>query len=239
MSRTHTLYVNTLFFVALVTIFTWGSSSVGMASSSVTDSTLTLDDLIANAEEKLQTIDNVELLVSLEQYSPADGSVTPGKGRLTALMPGVFRFDWLQPDMMAGSILLVDKENNEARQYNPIREEIIVQRWDHLAAQQNLGPELDRWLAVPSPEDFLLELGQSETIGDQMVHVILARPHEAPEILYEFLIDAETWLISHIRQYDRNGRIMLRGALTDVQINGDVSASRLSAMPPYARVRYR
>lgn len=198
-----------------------------------------LEEVMANAEAKLASIDAVELLVELEQYSPADGSVTQGKGRLSARLPDLFRFDWLQPDMMAGSILLVDKQKNEAHQYNPIREEIIVQRWDTLAAQQNLAPEIDRWLALPSPDDFALQAGGVETINGQANYVIAARPHESPEFLYEFLISPETWLISHFRQYDSDGRLALRGSLTDVRINGDLLASKISAMPPFARVRYR
>src|SRR5690625_2214560 len=148
-----------IFFVTLFTL----STAAFAAAEDAPDSEPTLDALIAEAEAKLLQIETVELLVTLEQYSPADDSVTSGKGRLTARRADVFRSDWLQTDTMAGSILLVDKERNEAQQYNPIREEIIVQRWDHLAAQQNLGPEIDRWLAVPSPDDFFLELGSPET----------------------------------------------------------------------------
>lgn len=226
---------NTLFLSVFVMLFT--ALGVGLVSN--VSANPTLDELITMAESKLSAIENVELLVTLEQYSPADGSVTAGKGRLTARMPDVFRFDWLQPDMMAGSILLVDKERNEAQQYNPIREEIIIQSWDHLAAQQNLGPEIDRWLAVPSPDDFLLELGEPELLGDETTHVILARPRETPDILYEFLLDSETGLVKHFRQYDRDGRLALRGTLTDVQLNGDISTSRLTEMPPFARIRRR
>lgn len=200
---------------------------------------LALDDVLAEAEARLNTIKTVRLLVTLEQYSPADGSVTFGQGRLQAYMPDVFRFDWLQPDMMAGSILLVDKSNNEAQQYNPIREEIIIQRWDHLAAQQNLGPEIDRWLSVPSPDEFYLELGETETMGDRIGYVVLARPKEMPEILYEFVVDGETWLISHFRQYDQEGRLALRGALTDIAVNGELNLQQMTSMPPYARVRRR
>lgn len=200
---------------------------------------VTLDELLTQAEGRLATIETVELIVRLEQYSPADGSVSPGKGRLTARMPDVFRFDWMEPDMMAGSILLVDKGNNEAQQYNPIREEIIIQRWDRLAEQQNLGPEIDRWLAVPSPDDFYLEMGESEIVDERMLFVVLARPREAPDILYEFLIDPDSWLVSMFRQYDRDDRLMLRGSLSDVRINGDISAERLTEMPPYARIRRR
>lgn len=237
MFPTRTSFANALYTIALVMIFTLFGARVSFADDAA--SAVSLDELLANAEENMADIETVELLVTLEQYSPADGSVTPGSGRLAAQMPDIFRFDWLQPDMMAGSILLVDKPNNEARQYNPIREEIIVQRWDDLAQQQNLGPEIDRWLSVPSPDDFMLELGDSETIDGATVHIILARPHEAPDVLYEFAIDPDTWFISHFRQYDEDGRLMLYGVLSDVHINGDVSKSRLTAMPGYARVRYR
>lgn len=234
--------------VGFVMIFTLIFSAVAFAaeardvaeeSERIPAQEVTLDELLSEAEARLAAIETVELIVALEQYSPADGSVTPGKGRLTARMPDVFRFDWMEPDMMAGSILLVDKQNNEAQQYNPIREEIIIQRWDRLAEQQNLGPEIDRWLAVPSPDDFHLEMGEAELVDERLLFVVLARPREAPDILYEFFIDPNSWLVSMFRQYDRDGRLMLRGSLSDVQINGDISADRLNEMPPFARIRRR
>ncbi len=95
-------------------------------------------------------------------------------------MPDLFPFDWLQPDMMAGSILLVDREKNEAHQYNPIREEIIVQRWDRFAAQQNLVPEIDRWLTVPGPDDYDLDWAASSTSASQPYYVVLARRKADP-----------------------------------------------------------
>lgn len=203
------------------------------------DSMPSLDEIIANVDAALASIDSVELIVELQQFSPSDGSVTYGKGQLSARLPDLFRFDWLQPDMMAGSILLVDKQKNEAHQYNPIREEIIVQRWDTLAAQQNLTPEIDQWLSLPDPDDYLLQVKGIEVIDNNTGYVVSARPHEDPPHVYEFLINSETWLVSHFRQYDEDGRLALRGSLTNVRINGDIVASKISAMPPFARIRYR
>lgn len=196
-----------------------------------------LDEIIARVEEKLNSIEQVELTVDLEQYNATDGSVTPGRGKLIAHFPDLFRFDWLEPDMLAGSILLVDRARNEAHQYNPIREEIIVQRWDRFAAQQNLAPEIDRWLALPDPADYDVELGGVEHVDDQSYYLVIARPKAAPQQRYEFLVHPETWLVAEFRFYDSPGRLALRGVLSDVRINGGPMESRIRELPP-ARVRH-
>lgn len=197
----------------------------------------TIDDILVRTEAELNAIEQVELTVELEQYSAADGSVTHGRGKLTAVMPDLFRFDWLQPDMMAGSILMVDRARNEAHQYNPIREEIIVQRWDRLAAQQNLVPDIDRWLALPDPEDYDISFGGVEYVDDRALYVVLARPSVAPEQLYEFYVDPESWMVDEFRYFDGEGRLALRGVLKDVRINGDVTENRIRELPR-ARIRH-
>ncbi|MFS8523437.1 MAG: hypothetical protein FWJ83_01120 [Limnochordales bacterium] len=197
----------------------------------------TIEEIVARAEAELSAIRRVELIVELEQYNATDGSITPGRGKLTAKMPDLFRFDWLQPDMMAGSILMVDRARNEAHQYNPIREEIIVQRWDRLAAQQNLVPDIDRWLALPDPEDYDIEFGGVATVDGTDLYVVLARPKAAPQQLYEFLVHPETWLVTEFRFYDSPGRLALRGLLKDVRINGDLPESAIRELPP-ARIRH-
>lgn len=196
-----------------------------------------VDEIVARAEEQLNAIRQVELIVELEQYNPTDGRMTPGRGRLTARMPDLFRFDWLQPDMLAGSILMVDRARNEAHQYNPIREEIIVQRWDRLAAQQNLVPEIDRWLALPDPEDYDIELGGVEIVDDVPMFLVLARPKAAPDQLYEFLVHSETWLVHEFRFFDAPRRLALRGLLKDVRINGGLTESHIRELPR-ARIRH-
>lgn len=217
-----------------------GLTDSQVASADATQAALpvpTVDDIVARVEAQLSAVQQLELTVELEQYNATDGSLTPGRGKLTAHMPDLFRFDWLQPDMMAGSILMVDREKNEAHQYNPIREEIIVQRWDRLAAQQNLVPEIDRWLALPDPDDYHISLDGLEHADEQAFYVVLARPKTGPDQLYEFLIHPETWLVSEFRFYDANGRLALRGLLKDVRINGGPTESRIRDMPR-ARIRH-
>lgn len=195
-----------------------------------------LEEIVARVEEKLRSIEQLEMTVELEQYNPADGSVTPGRGRVLAQFPNLFRFDWLAPDMLAGSILVVDRARNEAQQYNPIREEIIVQRWDRLAAQQNLVPDIDRWLALPDPADYDVELGGVAYVDDVPHYLILARPKADPAQRYEFLIHPATWMVTEFRYYDAQGRLTLRGVLSDVRINGGPVESRIRDLPR-ARVR--
>lgn len=195
-----------------------------------------LEDVMARVEEKLSSIQQVELTVDLEQFNATDGSVTPGRGKLLAHFPDLFRFDWLAPDMLAGSILVVDRARNEAQQYNPIREEIIVQRWDRLAAQQNLVPDIDRWLALPDPAEYEIELGGLVPVNNEPHFLILARPKAAPAQLYEFLVHPETWMVTEFRYYDAQGRLTLRGVLSDVRINGGPIESRIRDLPR-ARVR--
>src|SRR5690606_4491002 len=84
---------------------------------------VTIEEIVQQMEAKFSTITEIEVTVEVEQYNATDGSVTPGRGRLLAVLPDLFRFEWLEPDMLAGSILLVDRAKNEARQYNPVREE--------------------------------------------------------------------------------------------------------------------
>ncbi|HEY8418339.1 MAG TPA: hypothetical protein VIK93_09950 [Limnochordales bacterium] len=186
----------------------------------------------------MRTIRDIELVVEVEQYNATDGSVTPGRGRLLALLPDLFRFEWLEPDMLAGSILLVDRAQNEARQYNPIREEIIVQQWDRLAAQQNLGENLDRWLSLPDPSAYELAMGDATYNDRQPYYVVLARPRSDPRQLYEFLVHPETWMVSQFRYFDADGRLALHAFLRDVRINGGLDEARLRAMPA-AIVRHR
>lgn len=199
---------------------------------------LTLEDVAARVEAAWNEIDDLDVIVELEQYNPTDGAVTSGRGRLRALVPDLFRFDWLLPDMMAGSILLIDRARNEARQYNPVREEIIVQQWDQLAQEQNLGQDVDRWLTLPDAGDYALELGKPAVEGHRAYYTVLARPHGDPGQLYEFLVDPETWLVQEFRYYDPSGRLLLRGRLADVTINHGVSEERLRRLPP-AAVRHR
>lgn len=205
-------------------------------STTATEPLPTLEEIIAQAEEKLNAIEQIELTVDLEQYNATDGSLTPGRGKLIAHFPDLFRFDWLQPDMLAGSILMVDRVRNEAHQYNPIREEIVVQRWDRFAAQQNLVPEIDRWLTLPDPADYDITLGGVEQIDDKTFYLVIAQPKAAPDQLYEFLIHPETWLVAEFRFYDAPGRLALRGLLSDVRINGGPIENRIRDLP---RVRVR
>lgn len=217
-----------------------GAAPPDVPVEAVYDATLalpTIEDILARTEAELSAIRQVELTVELEQYNATDGSVTPGRGKLTAVLPDLFRFDWLQPDMMAGSILMVDRARNEAHQYNPIREEIIVQRWDRLAAQQNLVPDIDRWLALPDPEDYDISFGGVEYVDDRALYVVLARPSVAPEQLYEFYVDPESWMVDEFRYFDGEGRLALRGVLKDVRINGDVTENRIRELPR-ARIRH-
>src|SRR5690606_17131087 len=182
----------------------------------------TIVEIVARVEAELSAIRVVELNAEREQYNATDGSFTAGRGTLTAKMPALYRFDCLQPDIMACIILMVDRARNDAYQSNPIREEIIVQRWDRLAAQQNLVPDIDRWLALPDPEDYDIEFGGVETVDGTDLYVVLARPKAAPQQLYEFLVHPETWLVTEFRFYDSPGRLALRGLLKDVRINGDL-----------------
>ena len=197
-----------------------------------------MEEVLAQAEAALRTIKDIELIVEVEQYNATDGSVTPGRGRLLALLPDLFRFEWLEPDMLAGAILLVDRAQNEARQYNPIREEIIVQQWDRLAVQQNLGQNLDRWLSLPDPDDYEFAMGDVTYNDQQPYYVVLARPRSDPRQLYEFLVHPETWMISQFRYFDVDGRLALRGFLRDVRINAGLDEAWLRAMPA-AIVRHR
>ena len=192
---------------------------------------LTVDELVQHVQVALSGIETIEITVEVDQYSPADGGVTPGRGRLMAILPDLFRFDWLEPDMLAGSILLVDRGRNEARQYNPIREEIIVQRWDRLAAQQNLGQDLDRWISLPSQEDYELAAGGIGFSNGDPYYIVLARPRTDPRQLYEFFVHPETWMISQFRYYDVEGRLALAAALRDVRINAGLAEEHLRAMP--------
>ena len=54
-----------------------------------------------------------------------------------------------------------------------------MQRWDRLAAQQNLVPEIDRWLALPDPEDYDISLDGVEYVDEQAFYVVFARPDGA------------------------------------------------------------
>ena len=197
----------------------------------------TIEEIIARAEAELSAIRRVELIVELEQYNATDGSITPGRGKLMAKMPDLFRFDWLQPDMMAGSILMVDRDRNEAHQYNPIREEIIVQRWDRLAAQQNLVPDIDRWLALPSPEDYDIQFGGIEYVGGTDLYVVLARPRRRHSQLYEFLfIRRRGWSPNFAITIPR-GRLALRGLLKTYASTAARRKARILDLPR-ARIRH-
>ena len=198
----------------------------------------TIDEIVQQVEAKFRTISEIEVTVEVEQYNATDGSVTPGRGRLLAVLPDLFRFEWLEPDMLAGSILLVDRAKNEARQYNPIREEIIVQRWDRLAEQQKLGQELNRWLSLPSPDDYELTLGGVAYNDSKPYYVVLARPLSDPRQLYEFYVHPESWMISQFRYYNADGRLLLHATLRDLRINAGLDEERVRALPE-AIVRYR
>ncbi|OUM97723.1 MAG: hypothetical protein BAA04_08390 [Firmicutes bacterium ZCTH02-B6] len=199
---------------------------------------LTLDEIVHHVEAKLRTIKEIEVTVEVSQYNATDGSVTPGRGRLLAVLPDLYRFDWLEPDMLAGSILLVDVAKNEARQYNPIREEIIVQRWDLLAEQQNLGAEINRWLSLPNPEDYELSLGGVGYNDSHPHYVVLARPVRDPRQLYEFFVHPDSWMISQFRYYDVDGRLALHAVLRDVRINAGLDEDLVRSLPE-AIVRHR
>ncbi|HLT58511.1 MAG: hypothetical protein LOD91_02805 [Limnochordales bacterium] len=199
---------------------------------------LSVEEIVAQVEAAFAAIRDIELIVEVDQYNATDGSVTPGRGRLQAQLPDLFRFEWLEPDMLAGAILLVDRAQNEARQYNPIREEIIVQQWDRLAAQQNLGPELDRWLSLPDPADYELTVGDIAYNNHQPHYLVLARPRSDPRQLYEFYVHPDTWMISQFRYYDVDGRLALHAVLRDVRINAGLDETLLRTMPGGV-VRYR
>ena len=199
---------------------------------------VTIEEIVQQMEAKFSTITEIEVTVEVEQYNATDGSVTPGRGRLLAVLPDLFRFEWLEPDMLAGSILLVDRAKNEARQYNPVREEIIVQRWDRLAEQQNLGQELNRWLSLPNPDNYELTLGGIAYNDSEPHYVVLARPLSDPRQLYEFYVHPDSWMISQFRYYNVDGRLALRAVLRDLRINAVLDEERVRALPE-AIVRYR
>lgn len=192
---------------------------------------LSVDDIVARVEAAFREVTDIEVTVEVDQYNATDGSITPGRGRLRAILPDLFRFEWLEPDMLAGSILLVDRSHNEARQYNPIREEIIVQQWDRLAAQQNLGQNLDRWISLPDQNDYELAMG-GIAYNDHVPHyVVLARPRSDLRQLYEFLVHPETWMISQFRYFDVDGRLALHAFLRDLRINTGLDEALLKTMP--------
>lgn len=202
------------------------------------ESLSSIDDIVTKAREALLEIHQLQVVVDVEQYNPTDGSVTFGKGKLSALMPDLFRLDWLQPDMMAGSILTIDRAENEARQYNPIREEIIVQSWERLAAENNFTADIDRWLSIPDPDDYDLELAGIEHDDEQPYYVVLARPKEDPRQLYEFFLHPETWLVRQFRYHDVNGHLSMVGRLTNVQVDAGITENTLRTMPR-ATIRHR
>lgn len=199
-----------------------------------------LEAILQNVQASLDQTRDIEQILAMEIHQPARGTTTRAEGRVLAILPGLFRLDFLSPDMLAGISVVVDLAANEVRQFQPVTEQVIVQAWDQLARERSFELELEHWFGVPDPQRFALKRVADQQIGGTR-YIVLDGTAKQPSAAarYEFLINPERWWVDGLRLFDADGQLLFSAWVTDITFNQGLGEGQLRALPPGAEVVYR
>lgn len=197
-------------------------------------------EILGKLQDSLQQVRDLHQIVRMEIVQPASGSVTQAEGRLRAILPHLFRLDFLAPSMLAGVSVLVDLAANEVRQFQPVTEQVIVQAWDRVARERSLELELSHWLGAPDPERFHLERGADYRVdGTRYVVLKGTAKEQSAAARYEFFIHPERWWVEGLRLYDANDALIFSAWMTEITFNQGMDETALRSLPADAEIVHR
>lgn len=231
-----------------ITLPTGGSASTGedakaLSSSSQTGSASAsglqgdVGRIVQRVETAVSQAQDLQMQVRMDLINPESGSVTKARAYLRARLPELIRLDFLEPDMLRGMILVVDVAANQALQFHPVTEQVIVQPWDRLARERGLQLEFERWLGLPDPEQYEFRRLPDRQQGDVSYVALEGVPREGRTgMRYEFLIHPTRWWVEHIRLYDAQNRLIFTAWLDEIVVNQGIGEADLRALPQDAEV---
>lgn len=194
-------------------------------------------EIVDRVESAVSQVEDLQMQVRMELINPESGSITKARGYLRALLPELIRLDFLEPDMLQGMTLLVDVAANQALQFHPVTEQVIIQPWDRLAQERGLQLEFERWLGLPDPEQYEFRRLADQEHGDVIYVTLEGIPREpGAGLRYEFLIHPTRWWVEHIRLYDAENRLIFMAWLDEIVMNQGISEADLRALPPDAEI---
>jgi outer membrane lipoprotein-sorting protein len=195
---------------------------------------ITIDTILAQVEERFEDIYDLSGLVDLKQYT-SDGTVVAAQTTVDALLPGLLRLEFVNPETFAGAIYVIDRDKDQVIQYSPITEQAIVSSIDQVIAERFVPTTVEQLFSLPSPDDYDLTL-----VGTQqsLLHVS-ARPKKADDTFsYHFWIDKEQWMVQRMQVFDA-GALLFEIMLSGIVTNSGFSATQLRSMPAGAIMIYR
>lgn len=191
-------------------------------------------------EQKLAGIEDVRMIVELDLVQ---------QGQPTSIVMNVksskshqlTRVELLEPDVVAGQIMVIDLENNEMKMYMPVLNQIIVQPLANSAAGlgfnleftdltqtlnlQGLSGEIKEVTAVEAGLEYLVVIND---LGDQLPFMqgIDVDPQELVQYIW---IDAE-YIPYRVEGYQGTA-LLGKLVLTEYEFNSGIAVDELLEMP--------
>jgi outer membrane lipoprotein-sorting protein len=195
---------------------------------------ITIDTIIAKVEERFTDIADLSGLVDLKQFT-SDGAVVAAQTTVKAVLPGLLRLEFVNPETFAGSIYVVDRDKDQVIQYSPITEQAVISSIDQVIAERFVPTTVEQLFSLPSPDDYLLTLEGNQ----KNLLQVSARPKQKDDTFsYQFWIDQDQWMVQRMQVFDA-GTLLFEITLSNIVVNNRFNASQLRGMPAGAIVIYR
>lgn len=217
-----------------------------MISFTVDAQELTFDQLIAHVEEKLLDVEDfrIKAVIEVVEGERINRSAVVIE---TSQAHRVVRVEIVEPDILAGQIIVIDEASNAMKMYMPAFDQIIVQKLDNAEADLGLGvdfTDISKMFNIDDVDGEIKEIMETDT-GLNYVIVIDAITDqfqfpgangELHEALYYLWINAD-FMPFKIEVIDNDNYL---GAfyLEQYELNIGLTADELLALPDVPLVEY-
>jgi len=214
-------------------------SGQAFAASATVTTLPSIDSVLASIEKAFTTIKDITGSVDVDQVQ-VDGSVIKAKAKVEAMMLGMLRMTFLEPETFADSIFVFDKNNNIAIQYSPITEQAIYQRIEQVLTDRSIFRSVDQLFSLPSPTDYDLKVIDSE-VRNGVNHLLITAKSKngSDSMFYQFWINQQTWLVTKLTIADKNGKLTMTITLSNIKTNLNLKETTLKKMPPGTQILNR
>ncbi|NLN17475.1 MAG: outer membrane lipoprotein-sorting protein [Firmicutes bacterium] len=203
---------------------------------------LSVEALLAEAQDKWQELVDISLFLSVRQYD--------GQGSLTGELSGwvwasqpyrVMRLEVTEPDILEDQVFVLNEVEQTLRIYMPVTEQVLVRNLGEISREQGLDVDFERLTKLPSQENFDVELVRTEKVGEAEQYVLRVQGREGtpgeqvPGVQY-FWVDTVDLLPRRIEAYGEDDCLLGVLTISDVVVNPSLALEDLVYLPEDAQI---
>ncbi|MBI2914450.1 MAG: outer membrane lipoprotein-sorting protein [Firmicutes bacterium] len=218
-------------FLLLMTLFlVFGSAFSGWTQSAEPS----LEQILKNARNRLDSLKDVTLTVDAEQADPVAGTqILTVAAVMASPELGLMRMEVVQPAVLEGQLTVLDQNAKTMSIYSPLTVQIVVRKFTPADAQAIFGADIFDMVGLPRKlEDFEFKLIRKEKLDKDFHYLVQVRSRKnKDDDVRRLWISEKDWFISKMDFATPKGKVWLTLKFRDVKLNPGLKRSVLVAMP--------